>query len=419
MLEKRYAILYLALIVNIVVFVTNVTATSFRNPPESASGLGLVGGHIALVDDASALSLSPANLAEVREVHVMGSLTFIYAEADFTGPDGRSGTTDDPLKILPNLHAAWPLQDNLVMGVGLTTPFGQSTEWEKDGPFRYLAPHTARMTTVSISPALATSLGEKWSLGIAANLYGSELELEQMIPWSTIVGAPGLPDGEAKLDGDGAAVGVSLGVTWHPTSRQRVAFTYKSPFDIEYEGDARLNNAPAPLMVTGMDRGDFESEIKFPSIVGVGYGLKLSQKWRVGLDVEWLEFSRYQTLPLKVGSNNVGGLFPSEVPQQWDDTWNIGAAVEWAYEAPWTLRGGYIFMESPIPDETMAPTLPDADRHVVTVGVGYEQGPHALDVTYGYTIFEDREISTSAEPGFNGDYDLSSHLLQVSYRRSF
>jgi len=394
-------------------------ASGFRNPPESASGLGLVGARYALVDDASALSYNPANLALSTEPSGMGTLMFIYTESEFTGPDGRSGKTDDPLKILPNFHAVWPLQKDLVMGVGLTTPFGQSTEWDKDGPFRYLAPHTARMTTVSVNPAFGASIGQKWTIGVAVNIYWSELEIRQMVPWAAALGTPGLADGEARLEGDGAALGTTVGVTWHPTSRQRVAFTYKSSFNIEYEGDARLDNAPAPLMLTGMDRGDFESEIKFPTIVGLGYGLKISDKLRVGVDVEWLEFSRYQTLPLKVGNNNVGGLFPSEIPQKWEDTWNVGAAVEWSFDTPWTVRGGYIYMESPIPDETMAPTLPDADRHIVSIGLGYARGANAVDVTYAYTIFEDRNITGSMVPGFIGDYDLTSHLLQVTYRRTF
>ncbi len=67
----------------------------------------------------------------------------------------------------------------------------------------------------------------------------------------------------------------------------------------------------------------------------------------------------------------------------------------------------------------MAPPLPDADRHLVSVGLGYERGPNTVDIAYAYSIFEERKVRNNIVEPYNGDYDLSSHLFQISYKRAF
>ncbi len=395
--------------------VSTVFANGFRNPPESASALGQVGSRMTLVEDPSALSFNPANLSTIEEPSVMGSLLYARGRTEFDAPDGRSGKTRSPGNVLPNLHAAWPLAEyDVVAGVGVTTPFGQSTKWKKDGPFQYVGPHHAEMTLVNFSPAVALRVRDDVSVGVTANIYWSELELRQMVPWSMF--APMLPDGEARLKGDGFGFGGSAGITWNMTDRQRVALVYKAPFDIDYEGSTRLGNVPPGAAAP---RSDFDSKIKFPTIVAFGYGLQVTDRIRVGLDVEWIEFSRFENLPLDLGVNNPLGLTPESIPQDWKDTWTVGLGADWTLASPWTVRCGYIFMESPIPSRTVSPSLPDTDRHVLAFGVTWERGANGVDFAYAYTIFDDLKVGDNQNPAYNGEYDMSSHLFQLSYRRVF
>jgi long-chain fatty acid transport protein len=110
---------------------------------------------------------------------------------------------------------------------------------------------------------------------------------------------------------------------------------------------------------------------------------------------------------------------PVVVPQKWEDTWTYGLGAEWDVRSDVTVRAGYIYLESPVPEETLSPTLPDADRHVVSVGVGLHRNGHCLDVAYGYSIIGDREVSPEANPAYAGTYETSSHLMSVSYGYSF
>ena len=59
--------------------------------------------------------------------------------------------------------------------MGLTTPYGQSTEWSKTSVFRYTAPYFAQLITININPTLATRVGENLSVGVGADVYYSEV----------------------------------------------------------------------------------------------------------------------------------------------------------------------------------------------------------------------------------------------------
>jgi long-chain fatty acid transport protein len=107
------------------------------------------------------------------------------------------------------------------------------------------------------------------------------------------------------------------------------------------------------------------------------------------------------------------------VPQNWKDTWTFGCGADWKATTDLTLRAGYIFLESPVPDETLAPTLPDTSRHVLSVGAGWHHGPSRIDLAYGYSVIADREVTRNQNPAYNGTYESNSHLMSVSYGYSF
>ncbi len=137
---------------------------------------------------------------------------------------------------------------------------------------------------------------------------------------------------------------------------------------------------------------------------------------QLGVDVEWIEFSRYRSLPIDTGENEMFGM---DLPQQWKDTWTVGIGADWAFADPWTFRVGYLYMESPIPSRTMAPTLPDADRHLVSAGLSYSRKDTSLDLAYAYSFFDTRRVSDNVNPAFNGKYELSAQLVQISLRHQF
>lgn len=395
--------------------VQSVLGHAFRNPPPSASGIVLDGAKSVMVDDVSSVSINPANLTGLDERTVGVSVTFIEANASYTSPLGMSADTRNTLKILPDIFAATPLGDSgVVFGLGITTPYGQSVEWAKESGL----PYFTEMIMIDIAPTLAMKLTDSVSMGAGLDFYQSQLQLKQLYPWAAATGNPTDAMGSVNLKGSGMAAGVSLGLTLEVTDNQRIAVVYRSPFDMDYEGDSRFNGVPGALAPVVSAKTDFEATIKFPSIATLGYALDLSDTVTVGAEVEWIEFSRFDALPVDLGANGSLGLFPSEIAQNWDDVWTYGLAGSWQCSDSIELRGTYRFLESPIPDSTLSPTLPDADKHIVGIGVGWHGEQQSVDLGYAYTIADDREVTLAENPQVPGAYELDSHIISLAYSRS-
>jgi long-chain fatty acid transport protein len=401
----------------------SANADGFRNPPPTANGLGAIGARYTLIDDASSMSYNPANMAGLEEREAIFAATFVKSEKEYKAPTGEKADVNDDWLVLPDLFLALPYkQQKLVAGIGVTTPYGQSTEYEKTSVFRYTAPYFAEMRAININPTVAFQLNDKVSLAVGADILWSDLDLRQIYPWVTVTGDPTSPDGDARYEADGVGFGGNIGLLVKLTDKQELGVTYRSAIDVDYEGDFKISSFPAalppPIAAFATPKSDFETSIKFPHTVGLGYGVQVSDRLAVGVDVEWFKWSDYEELPLDIDNNTA--LQPSaSIPQDWEDTWTYGLGAEYSVNEAWTARAGYIFLETPVPDATMLPALPENDQHVFTVGAGYHRGAHQFDFAYALGLYDDREINDSFNPAYNGTYEFQSHLVGLTYGLTF
>jgi long-chain fatty acid transport protein len=390
-------------------------AEGFRNPPPGTFDLGRAGGRIAQVDDSSAVQQNPANLVGLTNIEAQLTPTIVYISADFSSPSGQSARTKDPWKLLPNFFASMPLlDDKIALGLGVTMPYGLGNEWDRNssafaqptGAFTYNAPYFSQLITLNFNPTVSFRIGNKISVGVGLDVMWSDLEFKQLL-------SPAIPNLEADAEGDGVGFGGNLGITWNITDRQRFAVTYRSPITIDYGGTTKFNNFPG-----GVPSASFNSQINFPTIVSVGYGIQINDAIRLESDLEWIQFSRFKNLPVNVGANALG--VPSQnIAENWRDTFTAGFGGDWKFADNWVLRGGYQFYQSPVPDSTFSPTIPDADQNVITVGIGWKGKHNSLEAAYGLDFYNTRNITTDQNTAFNGKYTFNVHLFSLAYRYSF
>jgi long-chain fatty acid transport protein len=339
---------------------TMLNAEGFRNPPPGTFDLGRAGGRIAQVDDSSAVQQNPANLVDVTNIEAQLTPSIIYISVKDQSPSGQSVGTTDPWKLLPNFFASMPLKnDRFAVGLGITVPYGIANQWNQNssafaqptGVLTYNAPFFSQLITVNFNPTISMKLGDKIQIGAGLDVMWSELEFKQLL-------SPFVPNLYAKADGTGVGFGGNLGVTWNITDRQRLAVTYRSPITVNYNGATEFNNFPG-----GMPGTSFGSQIKFPTIVSIGYGIQINDAVRLESDIEWIQFSRFKNLPINIGANGLA--VPSQnIAENWKDTFTAGFGGDWKFSEHWVLRGGYQFYQSPVPDSTFSPTIPDADQNV-------------------------------------------------------
>lgn len=407
----------------------HVLADGLRNPPEGAAALGQGGVQLTENEGATAISHNPANLMDLTEPQLTPTITFGFSEKKFTSALlGLSTESDNPIAMLPAVYYACPLGEDYAWGLGITTPYGQSTVWEKSSFISQVSPYDASMETLNINPSFAAKIGDHLYVGAGLDVLGSSISMKQLYPLAPLTGGALNSMADLQFEGSGVGLGGNAGLTWLMSENQRLALVYRSPIEVTYAGDFTIDagglppSAGAAPATLPAPQSHFETEIEFPAIVGLGYGLQLTPAVRAEAHIEWVEHSTYDQLTLDVGRNNpllTQALGSNVIRQEWDDTWTYGLGIDCELTPRWTVRGGWTYLPTPVPSGTLSPYLAEGDTHILAAGFGYKIKTHQFGLAYAYSLMDDRDITNNQNPYYNGTYEFDAQLLSLTYNHSF
>lgn len=391
-------------------------AEGLRTLPDSAEAMGMMGGRLTLLDDGSVVRTNPASLTDITDTLVTVTYQPWHGKTDFTGATGVRDSMIMPWKHTGSVYIASPVNDTLSAGLGVSAPYGVSINWPREGAFRYAGAYDAVKQTVAINPAMGLKLNDKVSIGFGLDIYRSSLKLEQRFPWGLATGLP-VRDGNMVFEGDGWGLGGYLGVNFDIGDRHHIAVVGRLPVDVDYEGDFHIDNIPGPGLA--LPNSPFQSNIEHPGSIGVGYGLDVTERLSIGVDFEWTQNSTHDDLPLSIGANQPLLAGNNAVPLAWDDSISIGVGGEYRVTDQLTLRAGYQYADSPMNSATYNPSVPADDRHIFSVGVGYEWGNSSIDLAYSLLTMDSSDIRGNVQPAFNGHYDYDWDILTISFTHHF
>jgi long-chain fatty acid transport protein len=228
-----------------------------------------------------------------------------------------------------------------------------------------------------------------------------------------------LPDlGNRTVEGDDLALGYTL--SGHAQSGDwGLGLRFQSRVKVRPEGTIRYDNDP------GFGR-EFRAEgaADLPASVNFGIVNGSLNKMTFGAEVVWTEWSAYDEL-IFVFPDNPYETSPEVNPRLWKNVFSFRFGADCALNDAWRLRAGYVFDESPVNEFTLAPELPDSDRHMIMIGVGWQHQHIGIDAAYSYLRAQSSRTGqgiVNANPpltlGAAGKYDTAAHLLalSVSYR---
>jgi long-chain fatty acid transport protein len=218
--------------------------------------------------------------------------------------------------------------------------------------------------------------------------------------------------------------GFNLGVLYKATPKFNIGFSYKSEVSIDYDGTVDFSPtatgiAPVDASINSIfaDQG-VRTTIKMPQIFAVGTMFKATDNINLQFDVQWTGWSSFEKLSFDFDNN----LLDSEDASNWEDIFTVRIGGEYMVDPFWALRAGYIFDEGAIPDATLKPYLPDANRNELTLGIGYDTlesccwGRIAIDLALQYLMFDDH---TSTYPLFPAAYESSALIIGMGFTYSF
>lgn len=407
-----------------------VHAAGFSIFEQGAKAMGMAGAFTAQADDPSLLFHNAGGLAFVEERQVSTGFTWITstkAEIEGANPFPGEGYHADQEKLSefpPHLYWVQPISDRLKFGLGINAPFGLTTSWENPNQFagRFLSTKAA-LRAFDINPTLGWQVTDRFGIGVGAVARFSDVELNRNIGTINPFTQRVVDIGKLKLDSDfGTAYGFNVGILHKVNNSFSWGLSYRSKIDLDYEGDARLtqiSTGNAQLDAALRAQLPFERDlpvetnIEFPDTASLGLAFALTQNLLLETDFNWTGWSTFDAVPIEFTGGATNSLPDAEIPEHWDDANNYRVGLRWTASPSSQWRFGYVFDESPQPEESVSPLLPDADRNGITVGYGHTGPGLGYDVALMYLDFEERTRARSfaGEGPFFGTYKTQAVLL--------
>jgi long-chain fatty acid transport protein len=386
----------------VTIFSASAFALGFRNPDQSARATAQGEAFVAQADDASALYYNPGGLTQSRSVAEGSSGSYVSSrDIQFRATAGGRAAETKPVYSFHAFGATSLGTERWTIAAGTFVPFGNSIDYGNANPFKYQLTESS-LTVQNYSLGAAYKVNEQLSVGAVFNYYDGETSLHRLVPFSIVL-SPFLPDGKFRFEGDGDALGATVGALYKLNEKHHFGVVYRAPFAIDFHGHAVVKNDPTSLY----GRSPASAEIEFPQSVAVGYAFWPTPKWKLEVDIEWTDWDTLDKVRLHSPNPAFATDPSSTIPFDWKSSFFYEFGTQYALNEMWTLRAGYIFSEDTVPNRTFSPAQPDSDRHVFSAGVGFAYKRFGADLTYQFSLSEDRRVKNSPDANFDGigDFD--------------
>ncbi|USH01609.1 outer membrane protein transport protein [Grimontia kaedaensis] len=397
----------------------------FQISEHSASGLGRAfAGEAAIADNAAVAARNPAAMTMFDSAQVSGGLSFIQPDVDATLKSSNLGGAETysdvaPDALVPYAHYVRPLNDRMALGVSAFSNFGLATEYPSDasaGP----AAGKSELATVDFNVNFAYEVNEQLSLGLGLNAVYADASLVRnagnlspFIPGTTATTEI------AHLEGDGWGYGWNVGALWQFDENNRLGVGYRSQVDITLDGDYRGTSNTTSLVSGQTVPG--EVELNLPDIFEFSGYHKVAPKWAVSYSVMRIGWRSFEELKATgsscTSSDGVGVCFLNE--ENWEDSWRYSIGATYFLNPTWTLRAGFAYDESPVPEEYRTLSIPDTDRNWYTIGATYTASEaFTIDAGFAYLngdTVEGTESKSVATYNFEAGGDAYIFALGANY----
>jgi long-chain fatty acid transport protein len=291
------------------------------------------------------------------------------------------------------------------------------------------------------------------SVGLGADIYtfASFLGEGQAVTRFNSSGGPGLPPPgtPVEINGSDTAAGFNVSLLYtpfrNPAGRplMNVGLVYRSQATLHLDGQ---------FLANGVRVSDASTTLVLPQIFTGGIAVwpvrDAAHEWKLELDVDYTGWRSVRNLDVHLST---GATIPN--PQNWRSTYTIMIGTEYKWLQPtvlpeWDLavRGGYWHSQTPIPDRSFSPTIPDSDMQAISGGVGllckgngrflglipcsmsdglgFWPSAIGVDLAYQVNLYEPRNVSGNVNPVaipgvVNGRYQTTYHVGSINLRINF
>ncbi len=421
------------LVVMFFAWLQTVQAGGYQIGEMSTRSTGMGTAFTAVADDSSAAWHNPAGVAFTEGIQVMGGGAVIFSPgADYT-PNGLGATTADSAAsktfLIPHAYFTYMDQDaGLGASLSINSPFGLETDWRIGGPLQTTSTFS-RINLIMINPSVIFQLSDRISIAAGVDYaYLTKVDFSSAIQ---------ILKGENE-DGWGGNASI-----FYKGDGFNLGATYRSRITIDINGAVtggsampalagRLAGTPlAPLipLLSGLVgvSSSASTSLTLPDQVNVGLAWMPNEEWTLSVDVDWVNWKTFDSIDIVYAPSTLATILSSgtnfkSVPENWKATVAVRIGAEWKYRPDMRARFGYVFDPTPIRDADFSPGIPGNDRHIASIGFGYDVNTKTtIDLAYAFVYFVDRNqtASTGANAIRNGEYKSTAHIAMASLSYHF
>lgn len=400
-------------------------AQSFYNAGVTAATAARAGVYVpASNDPLDALSLNPAGLSVLSGPTLDLTMTGVLARGSFS----NSTNNDSPMRFTGGLvpfgafgtpigHSRWTI------GLGITPDLLSSSKWQyADSPGIGGANYGPQVETSKIlafrsSAGVSYSFSPKFSVGAS---FGAVYNSNTLNAPYIFQQHPVLAGLKTLLDLHTTGVGWngSFGFLATPARKFQIGASYRTRTDITSHGTATGNMGEqfAVLGIPFQPNFAYRAQVNvvLPQSALVSALWQASPVLRLSAQTDWTGWnSAFYSLPVTLtnGTNsdinsllNASGI-KDAVPLNWKDQFTFRGAAERALGESFSLSGGFMHGNNPVPNSTLSPLTAAIMQNGLTAGLGYHVGRYHFDLGYGFDFTAHSNVGASSL--LSGEYSNS------------
>ena len=358
------------------------------------AGYGVVG------DDASAVQFNPAGLTLLNRPQIQGgfAVSVVDAEVENLGSNAFGGAiagADEDgtpsVAVAPSAYYVHPLNDSLVFGIGLTSPYGTNTDYSDDFFGRFSGTET-ELVTIDINPSVGYKINDIVSIGGGISVQTIDVTLNSRIPLG-----PASGDGGFEAEGDNVAAGFNIGITFDLPDESRLGFSFRSGIEHDIEADTVFEIPSSNPLSAAAGTFGASAEFESPATAYLGYFKPITKDYFFTAGIRWTQWDVFEEI--RIEFDDAGGLNPLTTNDavtdiDWSNSFTYAVGIDGRINDQWGWRAGLSFTETPVPDNTRSVRTIDSDRTAISVGGTFKPIPQlSLDFAYRFISFADADIN--------------------------
>ncbi len=443
-------------------------AAGFAVSAQSAYGMGnAYAGNAAVASDASTVLTNPAGMFELENPVFGFSAAVTSTGVDYVDRGSRINPLfgSDPLSagngvttettggnpVTPGVYYARQLNQKWAIGLGINVPFATSSQYDDDWVGRYHAVET-EVTAIDINPTVAYRINDKVSIGGGISVQRANALLTNKIDSGTtcqlVAFRGGIPnpaqfcsavpvgggqtfnlaentqalDSNVEIDGSGTAITFNIGALFKPKEGTKIGVAYRHGTQHELDGDAdfTLNPVLQGILAGGTPPSAFLSDsastvsADLPATLDFSVAQMVNDKVELLGTLKWTQWSSFDELTSEFANPEQD---TSSLPFAWEDTVTASAGFNFALNNKVTLRAGFSYDQSPIPNpRARSPRGAANDRYWYSAGGTYQINKR-FSASAAFTRVEidqsaiDNTPPTAGSPTLRGEFDFDVNLF--------